>query len=61
MFWGGITVNNNWRKRCNKEFMQLFKNSDILSIVRSLVNSSLGPGADRLSRNVGTESLLYDA
>jgi len=41
--------------------MQLFKDLDILSIVRSLVNSSLGPRADRLSRNVGTESLLYDA
>ena len=64
MFWGGgggIKVNKNWRKRYNKEFMQRFKDLDILSIVRTLVNSSLGPGADIQSRNVGTVSLLYDS
>jgi hypothetical protein len=31
---GGIKVNENWRKRCNKEFMQLFGDLDILSFVR---------------------------
>ena len=41
--------------------MQRFKDLDILSIVRTLVNSSLGPGADIQSRNVGTVSLLYDS
>jgi hypothetical protein len=29
MFWG-IEVNKNWRKRCNKELMQLFEDLDIL-------------------------------
>jgi hypothetical protein len=31
---GGIRVNENWRKRCNKEVMQLFGDSDIISLVR---------------------------
>jgi hypothetical protein len=30
---GGIKVNENWRKRCNKEIMQLFGDSDIISLV----------------------------
>ena len=33
MFWG-IRVNENWRKRYIKEFMQLFRDLDILSDVR---------------------------
>jgi len=41
--------------------MQLFKDLNSLSIVRSLVSSSLGSGTDRLCRNVCTESPLYDA
>jgi hypothetical protein len=31
---GGIKVNENWRKRYNKELMQLFGDLDILSFVR---------------------------
>ena len=31
---GGITVNENWKKRCNKESIQLFGYLDILSSVR---------------------------
>jgi len=31
---GGIKVIENWRKRYNKEIMQLFGDSDILSLVR---------------------------
>jgi hypothetical protein len=31
---GGIKVNENWRKRYNKELMQLFGNLGILSFVR---------------------------
>jgi hypothetical protein len=31
---GGIKVNENWRKRYNKELMQLFGDLDILSCVR---------------------------
>jgi hypothetical protein len=27
---GGIEVNENWRKRCNKELMDLFQDLDIL-------------------------------
>jgi hypothetical protein len=30
----GIKANENWRKRCNKELMQLFGDLDILSFVR---------------------------
>ena len=30
---GGIKVSENWRKRFNKELMQLFGNIDILSFV----------------------------
>ena len=30
----GITVNGNWRKRYNKELMQLFGDLDRLSFVR---------------------------
>jgi hypothetical protein len=33
-FFGGIKVNENWRKRYNKELMQLFGDLDILSFVR---------------------------
>jgi hypothetical protein len=32
-FFGGIKVNENWRKRYNKELMQLFEDLDILSFV----------------------------
>ena len=31
---GGIKVNGNWRKRCNKELMQFLGNWDILSFAR---------------------------
>jgi hypothetical protein len=31
---GGIKVNENWRKRCNTELMQLFGHLGILSFVR---------------------------
>jgi hypothetical protein len=31
---GGIKVNENWRKQYNKELMQLFADLDILSCVR---------------------------
>ena len=31
---GGIKVNENWRKQCNKELMQLFGDQDVLSFVR---------------------------
>jgi hypothetical protein len=31
---GGIKVNENWRKRYNKELMRLFGDLDILSFVR---------------------------
>jgi len=31
---GGIKVNENWRKRYNEELMQLFGDLDILSFVR---------------------------
>jgi hypothetical protein len=31
---GGIKVNENWRKRCNKSLMQLFGVLDMLSFVR---------------------------
>jgi hypothetical protein len=31
---GGIKVNENWRKQYNKELMQLFGDLDILSFVR---------------------------
>ena len=31
---GGIKVNKNWRKRYNKELLQLFGDLDILSFVR---------------------------
>jgi hypothetical protein len=31
---GGIKANGNWRKRYNKELIQLFGNLDILSFVR---------------------------
>jgi hypothetical protein len=31
---GGVKVNENWRKRCNKELMQLFGDLDVLSFVR---------------------------
>ena len=33
-FLGGINLNENWRKRCNKETMQLFGELDILLFVR---------------------------
>jgi hypothetical protein len=31
---GGNTVNENWRKRCNKGLTQMFGDLDILSVVR---------------------------
>ena len=31
---GGIKVNENWRKRCNRELVQMFGDLDILSFVR---------------------------
>jgi hypothetical protein len=31
---GGIKVSENWRERYNKELMQLFGDTDILSFVR---------------------------
>jgi hypothetical protein len=31
---GGIKVNENWRRRCNRELAQLFGYLDILSFVR---------------------------
>ena len=34
---GGIKVNANWRKWCNKELMQLFGDLDVLSLVRTIV------------------------
>jgi len=34
---GGIKVNANWRKRYNKELMQLFGDLDVLSLVRIIV------------------------
>jgi hypothetical protein len=36
---GGINVNENWRRRCNKELTQLCGDLDMLSFVRiSLLN-----------------------
>jgi hypothetical protein len=32
---GGIKVNDNWKKRHNKELMRLFGESDILSFVEA--------------------------
>jgi hypothetical protein len=32
---GVITVNENWRKRCNKGLIQMFGDLDILSFVKN--------------------------
>jgi hypothetical protein len=39
---GGIKVNENWRKRCNKELLRLFGDLDILSFVSISVLNWIG-------------------
>ena len=39
---GGIKVNENWRKRCNKLLMQVFEDLDMLSFVRINLKNWIG-------------------
>jgi len=55
----GIKVNENWRKRCNKELLQLFGDFDILSFVRIIRPNWIGH-VNRMDSERQVSQVFYD-